>query len=70
MVRSYLTYKQAVDDQFNQWLEMGAGLAGKGSQPFDPANPLQSFFKQFFPPGPDIPEDKEKNSEILNKEPK
>jgi len=59
MVRSYLTYKQVAEEQFNQWLEMGTGLAGKGGQPFGPANPLESFFKQFFPPAPDAPDDKE-----------
>jgi len=58
MVRSYLTYKQAADEQFNQWLEMGSGLAGKGGQPFGPANPLGAFFKQFFPPGSDVSDDK------------
>ena len=59
MVQSYLTYKQVADEQFNQWLEMGSGLAGKGGQPFGAANPLGSFFKQFFPPGSDVSDDKE-----------
>ena len=68
MVKSYLTYKQVADEQFNQWLEMGTGLAGKGSQPFGSANPLQSFFKQFFPSGPDTPESKEQKKDVSSKE--
>ncbi|RJP87104.1 MAG: transcriptional regulator [Desulfobacteraceae bacterium] len=68
MVRSYLTYKEVVDEQFNQWLEMGAGLTAKGSRPFDPANPLQSFFKQFFPSESDISDDKGQESESSSKD--
>jgi len=60
MVRSYLTYKQAAEEQFNQWLGMGAEMASRGSQsPLGPANPFQSFFNQFFPSKPEPPDDKE-----------
>ncbi len=52
MIASYISYKTIADEQFNRWLEMGAEMSDmtKASSPEN--NPLQSFFKQFFPDPP------------------
>ncbi|NOY68919.1 MAG: transcriptional regulator [Deltaproteobacteria bacterium] len=54
MVRSYLSYKQIADEQFNKWLDIGVSMSGMGSgmglHPHEETNPLQSFFKQFMDP--------------------
>ncbi len=64
MIKSYLTYKNVADEQFNKWLEMGSTIAGGTQSPFAAENPLQSFFKQFFsPPKPDSETDSETDSE-------
>lgn len=54
MVKSYLTYKQIADEQFNKWLDIGASMPGMGpgmgmDAPGE-TNPLQSFFRQFVDP--------------------
>ena len=50
MVKSYLSYKQIADEQFNKWLDIGASMPGMESRPPGETNPLQSFFKQFMDP--------------------
>jgi len=50
MVKSYLSYKQIADEQFNKWLDIGASMPGISSPSYGEANPLQSFFKQFMDP--------------------
>jgi len=64
MIKSYLSYKNVADEQFNKWLEMGSAITGAPSS-FTAENPLQSFFKQFFsaPKPGDEPDDKKKPEE-------
>lgn len=50
MVKSYLSYKQVADEQFNKWLDIGTSMPGSSSQPYGETNPLQTFFKQFMDP--------------------
>ncbi len=52
MIASYISYKIIADEQFNRWLEMGAGMPDMTRANTPENNPLQSFFKQFFPDPP------------------
>ena len=44
VIRSYLEYKQAMDSQFQRWLDLGKNLAETAQQGMNPVNPFQSFF--------------------------
>ena len=46
-LKSYLTYKSSVDDQFKKWLEMGVDISHTAQRGFAELNPLQSIFDQF-----------------------
>jgi polyhydroxyalkanoate synthesis repressor PhaR len=52
MIASYVSYKTMADEQFNRWLEMGAGLADTAIRGMPENSPLHSFFRQFFPGAP------------------
>jgi len=47
ILKSYLTYKRSVDDQFKKWLEMGVDISHTAQRGFAELNPLQSIFDQF-----------------------
>ena len=44
VIGSYLEYKQAMDSQFQRWLELGRNLAETARQGMNPANPFEAFF--------------------------
>ena len=44
VIGSYLEYKQAMDTQFQQWLDLGRNLAETAQHGMNPANPFQAFF--------------------------
>lgn len=46
-VRSYLAYKNSVDEQFGKWLDMGMDISEATQKGFVQINPLESFFEQF-----------------------
>ena len=48
IIRSYLAYKGAMDEQFKQWLDMGVGVSEEARQKFLQANPFQSLFDDLF----------------------
>ena len=48
IIKSYLAYKSAMDDQFKQWLDMGAGVSGEAQKKLLQANPFQSLFDNLF----------------------
>ena len=56
-VQNYLAYKNAADDQFKKWLEMGqdfSSMARKTAENFTNLNPLLNpFSNQFFKNGKD-----------------
>lgn len=44
VIGSYLEYKQAMDIQFQRWLDLGRNLAETAQHGMNPANPFQAFF--------------------------
>jgi len=60
-LKSYLSYKSSVDDQFKKWLEMGANLSDMTQKSLKDMNPFQSVMNSFFTaPNPD---EKDKNGQ-------
>jgi hypothetical protein len=45
--QNFVVHKQAVDKQFQQWLEMGIDMSKSAQQSFSTMNPLQPFFNAF-----------------------
>lgn len=45
--QNFVAHKQAVDKQFQQWLEMGMNMSKSAHQSFSNMNPLQPFFNAF-----------------------
>ena len=45
IVRNYIDYKKAVDDQFKSWLDMGMGLSPTGRGGMPETNPFAMFWK-------------------------
>jgi polyhydroxyalkanoate synthesis repressor PhaR len=45
IVSNYIQYKQAVDDQFKNWLDLGMGLTPTGRGGMPKANPFTAFWK-------------------------
>lgn len=48
VLKSYLTYKSTVDDQFKKWLEMGTDLSDMTQKSLTGLNPFQSMLSSFF----------------------
>jgi polyhydroxyalkanoate synthesis repressor PhaR len=48
VLKSYLTYKSTVDDQFKKWLGMGADLSDMTQKSLTGLNPFQSMLNSFF----------------------
>jgi hypothetical protein len=46
MIQTYLAHKNAVDDQFKKWLEMGRDFSNM-AQGSMAGSPFKSFFDQF-----------------------
>lgn len=44
IVNNYIQYKQAVDDQFKHWLDLGMGLSPTGRGGMPKANPFTAFW--------------------------
>ncbi len=44
VIGSYLEYKQAMDTQFQRWLDLGKNFAETAQHGMNPANPFQAFF--------------------------
>ena len=59
IVESYLAYKNAMDDQFKQWLDMGMGVSDATQRKLMEANPFQSVFDSLFK-GPDTDKKKQR----------
>ncbi len=47
MVKTYLAHKNAVDDQFKKWLELGLGFSNMTQKTMAGLTPFKSFFDQF-----------------------
>ena len=45
--QNYVIHKQAVDSQFQQWLEMGMNISKMAQKSFSEMKPFQSFFDPF-----------------------
>ena len=48
IIKGYLAYKSAMDEQFKQWLDMGVGTSGEIQQKLRQANPFQSILESLF----------------------
>ncbi len=46
-IQSYLVYKASIDDQFQNWLDMGMDISRTARDNFSKLNPFQSIFDQF-----------------------
>ena len=46
-ISAYLAYKSSVDEQFKQWLGMGADISRMTQEGMGKMNPLQSMFESF-----------------------
>jgi polyhydroxyalkanoate synthesis repressor PhaR len=44
IIQNYIAYKRSVDEQFQQWLELGMGLSQATTLKQPPVNPFQSLF--------------------------
>jgi len=42
--QNFVTHKQAMDGQFQQWIEMGLDMSQAAQKSFSEINPFQSFF--------------------------
>ena len=47
MIQTYLAHKQAMDEQFNKWLEMGLDFSDMAQKTMAGLTPFKSFFDQF-----------------------
>lgn len=47
--QNFVLHKQAMDDQFQQWVEMGFNMSDAAQRGFASMNPFQSFFDSFRP---------------------
>ena len=47
MIQTYLAHKQAMDEQFNKWLEMGLDFSNMAQKTMAGLTPFKSFFDQF-----------------------
>ena len=47
MIQTYLAHKNAVDDQFKKWLEMGLDFSNITQKTMAGFSPFKSFFDQF-----------------------
>ena len=45
--QNFITHKQAMDGQFQQWIEMGLNMSQAAQKSFSGINPFQSFFESF-----------------------
>jgi polyhydroxyalkanoate synthesis repressor PhaR len=45
--QNFVTHKQAMDGQFQQWIEMGLNMSQAAQKGFSGLNPFQSFFDTF-----------------------
>lgn len=48
VLKTYLNYRSTVDQQFEQWLELGMNFTDLGRPPQADLNPLKPFFDMFF----------------------
>jgi polyhydroxyalkanoate synthesis repressor PhaR len=49
MIQTYLAHKQAMDEHFNKWLEMGLDFSNMAQKSMAGLTPFKSFFDQFSP---------------------
>jgi polyhydroxyalkanoate synthesis repressor PhaR len=49
--QNFVSHKQAVDNQFQQWVEMGFNMSDAAQKGLASINPFQSFFDTFNPTG-------------------
>jgi polyhydroxyalkanoate synthesis repressor PhaR len=47
MIQTYLAHKQAMDDHFEKWLEMGLDYSSMAQKTMAGLTPFKSFFDQF-----------------------
>jgi polyhydroxyalkanoate synthesis repressor PhaR len=47
MIQTYLAHKQAMDENFNKWLEMGLDYSTMAQKSMAGLTPFKSFFDQF-----------------------
>jgi len=47
IIKNYLAYRKAYDDQFRKWLEMGMDFSSFESQKMPPFSAMNSFFELF-----------------------
>jgi polyhydroxyalkanoate synthesis repressor PhaR len=47
MIQTYLVHKNAVDKQFNKWLELGLDFSNMAQESMAGFTPFKSFFDQF-----------------------
>ncbi len=47
MIQTYLAHKQAMDEHFNKWLEMGLDFSNTAQKTMTGLTPFKSFFDQF-----------------------
>ena len=47
MIQTYLAHKQAMDEHFNKWLEMGLDYSTMAQKTMAGLTPFKSFFDQF-----------------------
>ena len=47
MIQTYLAHKQAMDENFNKWLEMGLDYSTMAQKTMAGLTPFKSFFDQF-----------------------
>ena len=45
--QNFVTHKQAMDGQFQQWIEMGLNMSQSAQKNFPGLNPFQTFFDPF-----------------------
>ncbi|MGA8181129.1 MAG: polyhydroxyalkanoate synthesis regulator DNA-binding domain-containing protein [Desulfobacterales bacterium] len=47
MIQTYLAHKQAMDENYKKWLEMGLDFSDMAQKTMDGLTPFKSFFDQF-----------------------
>jgi polyhydroxyalkanoate synthesis repressor PhaR len=50
-IQNYLEYKQAFDDQFSKWLEVGTDMSKMMPHMMEGPAAMQTFMQMFMPPG-------------------